>query len=774
MPQYDHLPLRRLPERMPRRKRGFGRVPAREAGAHSRHLSGALESAISAQQRRRPSFIDPALILRIQVTGATMEEDWAQLGMTVLSHDEDRTLVLFSDSDQMAGFRQRLAAYDRGVPTGRKSRPHAGFINSIEAIGDVEPRDRIGARLRTSGISEPDEFVDDETYTLDIEFWEFGNRDARTRALEQTVAYVEAQDGEELDRHIGPNITLVRIACTGTVVRSLLQADRIQEIDLPPVPDMVSAATLRRGIDDFPQPTNQSEDLPLVGIIDSGVNDHPLIEDIVVGRIGVPNTLGTDDALGHGTRVAGIAAFGDLRGQIDGGSLTRVARLCAAKVVDATGRFPTRRLVPKIMDEAIRRLHDEFGCRIFVHALGDSRKLLESGKVGPWAQMLDDLARELDVLIIVSAGNRPPRAGPRVEEAVTGYPDYLTEGGNRLCEPGGAVNVLTVGALAHGHGLGPALAGHVGVRTITKLGEPSPFTRSGPGTKGSMKPDVSDYGGTCVYDNATARLHGGELREEAGMLSLHHDFVSQLLSSNSGTSFAAPLVAFKASQILNRFPDASANLLRALLAGNARVPDAATTRLGPLGQDASNAITGAGIVDLDKAAFSDDARAILFTEDELAPDHFAIYEIPIPREYQTTRGDRSLRVTLAYDPPTRHSRIDYPGLTMNFRVHRGCTADELFDHYRSRPRDENVPSIANRAKVDLSPGPNTRDKATLQTASKVFKRDISQHGDSYFLVVRCASGWSDSASAQRYALTVELAHEATIQLHARLRARLRV
>ncbi len=84
------------------------------------------------------------------------------------------------------------------------------------------------------------------------------------------------------------------------------------------------------------------------------------------------------------------------------------------------------------MREAITRLNVEFGCRIFVISLGDRTKLIEGTKVGPWAQTLDKLVRELDVVIIVSAGNRRPRSHLRVEEAVTDYPAYLTESGNRL------------------------------------------------------------------------------------------------------------------------------------------------------------------------------------------------------------------------------------------------------------------------------------------------------------------------------------------------------
>jgi subtilisin family serine protease len=352
---------------------------------------------------------------------------------------------------------------------------------------------------------------------------------------------------------------------------------------------------------------------------------HPLIEDIIAGAIAVPEALGTADDFGHGTRVAGIAVFGDLRGQLAAGTLDRSARLCSAKVVDQNGAFPDRRLTPGQMREAVTRLNHEFGCRIFVIALGDRKKVYDGGKVGPWAATLDELVAELDVVIIVSVGNRGPRGGNRIEQAVTEYPGYLLEPANRLCEPAGAMNVITVGSLAHGEGLGPGVANNVGVRPITRAAEPSPFTRIGPGIRGAIKPDLVDLGGTLIYDPVVQRLRGGEDLPEAGVLSLHNRPIDRLFAGGSGTSYSAPLVAFKASQILTRFPNASANLVRALLVGGASIPPEASARLQLLGPDAERSICGYGQIDLERAAFSDDARVALYAEDELEIDHFAVY-----------------------------------------------------------------------------------------------------------------------------------------------------
>lgn len=777
MARYDHLQLLRLPERFERRRNGGGgRTPPRDPVGHSARLGTELDQAIQSQQlRRRPEFVDPSLILRVQMTGALLEEDWNRLGLTVLSSDEDRTLVLFASTDDMTAFRERLAAYGRGTPIGQQNPSYAAFIGGIENIGAIEPRDRIGVRARGDGLTEPTDFQTGTNYTVDVELWDLGRRELRVRKLDQIAAYVDARNGEELDRYVGPSIALLRIRCDGALIQTLLGVDDIAEIDVPPAPDMTTDVMATMEVADLPALGPVDENAPLIGIIDSGINDHPLIEDIIVGAIAVPETLGTADDFGHGTRVAGIAVFGDLRGQLIAGTLERGARLCSAKVVDQNGAFPDRRLTPGQMREAVTRLNQEFGCRIFVIALGDRKKIYDGGKVGPWAATLDELVAELDVVIIVSAGNRGPRGGNRIEQAVTEYPAYLLEPANRLCEPAGAMNVITVGSLAHGTGLAPRVAQNVGSRPITQISEPSPFTRVGPGIRGAIKPDLVDTGGTLIYDPVVQRLRGGEDLPEAGVLSLHHRYIDQLFAGGSGTSYSAPLVAFKASQILARFPGASANLVRALLASGASVPPEAKARLQLLGPEAERAVCGHGQIDLERATFSDDARVALFAEDELEIDHFAIYQIPIPEVFQTERGRRTIRVSLAYDPPVRHSRRDYAGVTMGFRLIRGCEPDLIFEHFRRRVAEEGrFPDMEARFNCSLEPSSTLREKSSLQTATVSFARDVSQYGDTYYLVVRCAGGWAADVGRQAFAVVVEIAHEAEVQLYERLRQRVRV
>lgn len=774
MPQYDHLPLERIRGTMERRKTGFpGPTPKRGTG-YGRRVRQEVNDAVQKQQAARSAqFIDPSLILRVRMQGMLLEPDWEKLGLTLLSTDDDRNIVLFSSDGDLTAFLARLEAYDSPIPEGQQGRRYEGFVTRIENVGTLEPRDRLGVRLKEEGFTEATDLQDDEAYTVDIELWDFGARAARERKATEIEAFVTAQGGEVFDVYLGPSITLMRVRARGQILLPLLAVPEVASIDLPPEPDLDAAEYVQMELGDVPEILPPDDDAPVIGVLDSGLNNHPFLDGAVLARLA---TLAGDtaDVWGHGTRVGGTALFGNLRDRLGEGQLQPAARLIAAKVVNDQGQFYERRTLPTLMRETITTMRQDHGCRIFVLSLGDTRARYDHGRVGPWAATLDELVRELDVLIFVSAGNRMPRAGSAVEQGVTHYPGYLLEPANRLCEPAGAANVVTVGSISNGTGLGARHEHDVHVQPITGPGEPSPFSRAGPGAGGIRKPDFVDIGGTMVFDASSARLLMAPTVPEAGVITLNHDFLRQLVTSGSGTSYSAPQLAHKAALLLRRFRGISANMVRALSGGASVLPAESEARLNGMAADDKTRLCGNGQVDVLRAAYSDDHRVVLQAEDQLPINHLAVYSVPIPQEFQTG-GRRTIRVSLAFDPPVRRTRAEYIGTKMNFRLLRGCPTQEVFDHFRARSSDEGEPpNIENRFKCGLTPGPSSRDGDTLQTASKTFFQDTGGYGDEYHLVVRCAGGWAeDQEVAQRFAVVVELEHQPGIQLRARLRQRVR-
>jgi hypothetical protein len=141
----------------------------------------------------------------------------------------------------------------------------------------------------------------------------------------------------------------------GRSASTMFTIEDVAAVDLPPVPEVTTAEALDLTLENTPRLNALADDAPLIGVIDSGLNDHSFLANIIAGAIGVPADLGTADDWGHGTRVAGVAVFGDLRAQLAAGTLQRGARLCAAKVVNERGEFDDRRLVPSQMREALTK-----------------------------------------------------------------------------------------------------------------------------------------------------------------------------------------------------------------------------------------------------------------------------------------------------------------------------------------------------------------------------------------------------------------------------------
>ena len=156
-------------------------------------------------------------------------------------------------------------------------------------------------------------------------------------------------------------------------------------------------------------------------------------------------------------------------------------------------------------------------------------------------------------------------------------------------------------------------------------------------------------------------------------------------------------------------------------------------------------------------------------------DQFAIFQVPIPVDFQGN-GPRWIHVSLAFDPPVKRTRAEYIGTRMNYRLIRGCPVDQVFEHFRAHTgEDTEPPGIKPRYTCKLEPGPKRRDRNTIQTSSVKFTQDTAQYGNDYYLVVRCVGGWaSHEAIWQRYAIVVELEHEAQIELYAQLQQRARV
>jgi hypothetical protein len=697
MPPREHLPLLRMPRAEPRRKHGFGRPPERDHRAHGARVARQVEETIAvARARATIPGIDPKLILKVELTSAVDEDEWRRAGLHVLAQNPGNILVLFSDSFELETFRERVGKFEAGPVKGRENPPHNALVAPIERVGELDSRDRIGPRLFASGVADVGDIDGRNIFVVDVELWDAGeqfDREVRARSL---ITYVEDElRGQSIGQpFIGTSgFSLVRLRVRGSELKTLLDRPEVACIDLLPLPDLGEHDVAVVTIHDLPPARPPEADAPIIGVVDSGINAHPLLDGLIVEQIAIPATLGTADVWGHGTKVAGIAAYGDVRERLEEGNFEGSVRILSVRVVNDQGTLDDETTVPAQMRAAVEALVNA-GCRVINLSLGD--RLLSpynGGRATPWTAELDALAREHDVVIVVSAGNARWPWGERNAEILASYPTYLTSDENRLVDPAIAANVLTVGAIANANGLRDDPDDGVQVRLVAERNQPSPITRSGPGVGGAIKPDLVDYGGTVVFDGHVNRLLQGTHWPSAGVLTLNDDYLRSLFTAASGTSYAAPLVAYKAAQIVRRFPRASANLVRALLGLSAELPIEAVRCLQPNYEPGSGSryatavrqCLGYGVADVARAVASDDDRAILLTDrQELELDQVALYAVPLPEDFRQNRGTRHIRVALAFDPPTRHTRLEYLGTRMNFYLIRGLSPDEIIAFPKTR------------------------------------------------------------------------------------------
>jgi subtilisin family serine protease len=758
-----------------RKKRGYGSQPIRDYRVQSQKVSRAVDEALAAHRTLATTIVDPALIVRVRTANVLPEEQWVRAGLTVLGQDENNAVILFASDGELTVFRSMLDAYSCGVPVGQKNPRYASLIAAIEELGPLSPNDRIGNVLKDEGYEAPDNFPLAEQFNLDVELWEIAAQGERLTQVELLEKRMEQHEGEITDRYVGVSFTALRVSGTGATFRWLLNLPTVRIIDRPPVVDEHMETLLDTNISEIGNPANPPENAPYIAVLDSGINDaHPVLTTVVLERSGFPTSIGVSDTWGHGTRVSGVAVYGDVRACVETRDFSPRVRLLAGKVVNDQGKFDDKKLVPTQMDAAIRHFNAR-GCRIFNISLGDRNAVYSGGKVGTWTATLDNLARELNILIIVSTGNYEhiPASG-HAEETLTAYPGYLLDSLSHLLEPSVGANVLTVGAVAQAAAVPNDLPGTVGLRPIASVGEPAPFTRSGPGIQAAIKPDLCDDGGNVLYDGTTQTL---KKFAESEVMTTHSRYLERLFTTARGTSYAAPLVAHKAALVLQTFPEASANLLRALLTNSARVPPAAMSKLQNQGDEAVRNLCGYGVPNVELASTSDTNRVVLYADYSIKMDHFYVYEVPIPREFAETKGTRKIRVTLAFDPPTRHTRNAYLGVKMSFRLVRGKTLGQVIDHFKKRKTEEgDPPELEGKFNCKFDIGPTIRERGTLQCATFTISRNPStEYSETYYLVVRCENQWNpDEFLKQRFAVVVELSHEENIGLYERVRERVRV
>ncbi|MBN1610907.1 MAG: S8 family peptidase [Polyangiaceae bacterium] len=756
--RFLHLRLARLEPVNPRRTRPRPRrsTPS-DPRAHAKRLEAELERSISAAQQFEAGF-DPRLLLKLEVDGLDPDQLQSIDGLQVVSQEDKQIVVLFATAGGLGEFKHRLDLLARGERPTRQD-----VLLAVRGVDSWTAEDRKGPALRLEGVPDTGEV------TLDVELWPLDHHPNRASMLDAFGRWCGGAGFRIVDTVKQEAIIIYRLRGDVRGLERLLLHRDVRTVDLPPRIQL-SVQDLSLDVGRIPEAPAPLPDAPGVVVLDSGlVSSHPLLAAAVGDAQSFIPEFGPGDDCGHGTAVAGLALYGDVAACVEQRRFVPTLRLFSGRITDREGENNTG-FVQNHITNAVEYFVENYGCRVFNLSVADMRRPYTGGHVRGLAVLLDTLARTHRVLFVVATGNylgaAPPGKGP--PKWKTAYPRYLLERDEaRLLDPAPALNVLTVGSLARyerprsaqRHSDDPAY------QPVARTRQPSPFSASGLGPLGAVKPDLVEYGGNYAVDlrdTSESPARNALLGEP----SLAHDFATsgRLLSDQSGTSFAAPKVAWLAAQLLREYRNASANLLRALIVAHARCPE--ECRALNLGREDLWRLVGYGMPDPDASSYSTEHRVCLIAEERIEEDQHQFYEVPLPADFlRLGRCDRLVTVALAHTPLVRTTRADYRASRLGFRLVAASSLDQVVTVFRKTKKEDRESLIKELRPPSV--GSTLRNKGTAQAACYSVKSlDAATATKKLFVVVtRDVPSWGRGLVAKEdYAIVVALEERAEQQV----------
>lgn len=791
--------------------------------AHGDSMSsrtGVIVTAWAARQKQReeeelPQIKGIPLLLKIDPT-LDIDDLRQTFQFEIVSEEPDGFVIVASDDISLTQFQQKLTNF---VATVKGS---ANVAKILDLREDATQEERLRLVLSDTLFQEWPGIQDDTQYICDVsiactgtwdvpkrpsknprwkaETWARKEQDWSRRRVEAYEKWEQLKDQrfaevQAIISHYGAEILLntdgmtadtlpgeftLRIKLPGKGLKDLVinypyvfEVAEPDDIELP----QQAARDLHaiRAVLNLQPP---DPDMPAVCVIDSGIQEaHVLLEpgiDKPSSRCFLPGTPATDVAdyvspAGHGTRVAGAVQHGEKVPK--SGTVKLETWVQNARVLDDKCDMPKELFPPAVLREVVRRYHQsDRKTRIFNHSINADAPS-RTVHMSAWAAEIDRLCFEHDILIVQSTGNlKSSRAAPRpgIQEHLAGgktYPDYLGEAYCRLANPSQSLQALSVGSVAYG-----AFAA-AGYRSFaTQAGEPSAFSRCGPGIWGSIKPEVVEYGGDCLQTAGPSPT----VTTPASAKPCYPELVASTMHGSPacdrdevGTSFAAPKVTKIAARLQATLPDETCLLYRALIAQSARWPVWAKS-LTPAQQAVLLHRIGYGIPDIARASENDNHRTTFIShgDQEIAPGACQVYQVRIPEELRRAGRDYDIliEVTLSYAAEPRRTRRNprgYLATWVDWVSSRRGELPETFVRRAIREDDKTNEgeegeslgwTIENNPVWGRLPGVR-RSVGTLQKDWLVMKSYALP--EEFCIAVRGHKGWSkDPDVTARYALAV--------------------
>jgi hypothetical protein len=528
--------------------------------------------------------------------------------------------------------------------------------------------------------------------------------------------------GQQTVSFVDRTIVLVR----GTAVnlsRSVEVLGMIAEVRLPKTTAAfftgMNAIDQQAWVDDLAgRATAPAADAPFVCLLDTGLNHgHPLLASVadVSDMHAYKPAWGTNDREGHGTPMAGLAAFGDLTDALaSAGPIALTHRIESVKIIHPPDPNDVD-LYGAVTQESVYRVEViSDRKRVFCMAVTapDGR---DRGRPSSWSAAIDSLTAGTEDdqrrLVILSGGNTD-----LTQRRL--YPgSNLTDG---IHDPAQAWNALTVGGYTDKDVIDGAL--YPGWEPLAPRGDLAPAScTSLTWGKWPIKPDIVMEAGNMGRNAAIA--DPDYIDDGLQLLSTSHGFqLNRPLTSFGDTSAATALAARYAAMLVAKYPDLAPETVRALLVHAAQWTPAMINRFtaadGSIDYRSIVRCFGRGVPDLWRLLSSLDNSLTLIAESRIQPffkdtdgnkriktREMRLHPLPWPTDVLSGLQNTpvTMRVTLSYfiepSPGARGwtPRYGYQSHGLRFAVRNPLESAAAFEqrvNKFARDEDYEAPGLA--------------------------------------------------------------------------------
>ncbi len=536
------------------------------------------------------------------------------------------------------------------------------LVSSIESISDA-------IKISSFWVGRPNE-MPNETKRW-YELWVDVDEENFDIVLQNTFNIFDAlnlEHREETEYIRFPERLVLPVFANRLELLSLIkQGVTIAEIRKPAEPNAFfldsSVTEQTEWADDLFARTKFNDSGVTVCILDTGVNNnHKLISPYMpISGTTVNSSWGTQDKNGHGTNMAGVILYNDLkRYLITNAPFELNHTIESVKIIEPSSPMPTQvtlygsvteqaALLPEISNPTVKR--------IYCMAITDPTSGFNDGQPSSWSAAVDKISAEgKKRLFIISGGN--------VEEGelkTSGYPNACLN--KSIEDPAQAWNALTVGAYSIDSTIQPGRETK-GYYPVAQYGELSPYSSTSNEwkTQWPIKPEVVCDGGNVASDG-TNFIQG---MDELSKLTLSKDINRRLFDTIWATSAATAQCSYIAAELMAAYPSMRPETLRALIVHSARWTTQMINQFGvpdtkSQGRKKLLRTCGYGVPNLEIAKDTLNNRVNMIVEGELQPyekkqgsspkmKEMHLHTLPWPESVLQTLENKmvKVRVTLSY------------------------------------------------------------------------------------------------------------------------------